>query len=166
MIIKTVFSLVLITTSALVQASYSAHQLAKIIEENKKVVIGFKSNSCGACKNMKELFEEIGEKKKELSLHVVNIDDLSTTERTPCKKCYRISGYPTFIFFKDGKEKHRFVGGPMTAELFHSLLSQAFGSSSKMQPSSAVEEKKEKPTKRAGKKAARSSSRKKRISYN
>ncbi len=152
MTIKTVFSIALITVSTLLQSNHSAHTLAKIIEENKKVVVGFKSNSCSACKGMKELFEQVGAKKKELSLHVINVDDLLADDRTPCKKCYKISGYPTFIFFKDGKEKHRFVGGPMTPELFHSLLSQAFGSSPKTLPSRSAEEQKGKTKKRAGKK--------------
>ena len=80
----------------------------KEIENNKEPVIAkFYTNWCGACIQMEPAYKKAANKFKG-KIKFVKID---SGKLGPLSEGLNIQGVPTFIFFKDGKEVERHVGG-------------------------------------------------------
>lgn len=73
---------------------------------NHTVVVKFYADWCGACKSFNPTFSELAENNKTSVLFAkVNGD-----QNPKLMKRFSISGYPTLILFKNGKEEGRLVG--------------------------------------------------------
>src|SRR3989338_9639656 len=70
------------------------------------VIVDFTASWCGPCKMMAPIFEELAKKYEgKVKMGKLDVDDNSQTAAQ-----FGISGVPTLIFFKDGKEAGRLVG--------------------------------------------------------
>ncbi len=78
----------------------------EVLKSDKLVVVDFSADFCGACKEMKPVFDEIAKEMqgtcKFVSINKEKVDELFTTQK--------IEGVPTFILYKDGEEQHRYAG--------------------------------------------------------
>ena len=80
----------------------------KEVENNKQAVIAkFHTDWCGACKDMEPAYKKAASKfKGKIKFIKINSSKLGTLSEE-----LGIQGVPTFIFFKNGKEIERHVGG-------------------------------------------------------
>jgi thioredoxin 1 len=78
----------------------------EVLKADKLVVVDFSADFCGACKEMKPVFDEVAKEMqnncKFASINKEKVDTLFTTQK--------IEGVPTFIIYKDGEEQHRYAG--------------------------------------------------------
>mmetsp|Transcript_22501 Transcript_22501/g.31733 ORF Transcript_22501/g.31733 Transcript_22501/m.31733 type:complete len:106 (-) Transcript_22501:96-413(-) len=72
---------------------------------SKLVCLDFTATWCGPCKKISPVFEDLSTKNTDVDFFKVDVDDAEDVA-SACD----ISSMPTFIFFKDGKELHRFSG--------------------------------------------------------
>lgn len=80
----------------------------EFIGPGKTSVIDFYADWCGPCRACAPKFKEIAEKHGESAVFAkCDADSCSSILRE-----HRVSSLPTFIVFKDGREKARFVGMP------------------------------------------------------
>lgn len=88
-------------------------ELETILEESKDklVVIDFYSNNCAPCEKVAPLYQELSES-EEFSEKVVflkvNVDDHPFITAK-----YSVSGWPTFLFLKNGEVQTEIVGGKL-----------------------------------------------------
>ncbi len=78
-----------------------------IKENDKKVIVEFSANWCGACTQVKKPFEEVAAESEfdTITFVCINIDQAPTI----CKK-YQIDGIPTFLYLENGKQKEKDIG--------------------------------------------------------
>ncbi len=69
------------------------------------VVIDVYANWCGPCRAMKPIFVELSEENSSVKFVKINADNAKELISQ-----LKVTGLPTFIFFKDGKEVGRHVG--------------------------------------------------------
>ena len=82
------------------------NDLRSALATSKPVVIKFSAQWCGPCRQMQPIFEELS---KELSGKYAFVEiDIDAAEGIISD--YSISGVPTFIIIKDGKEVRRQSG--------------------------------------------------------
>lgn len=68
-------------------------------------LIEFHSKKCGPCKMLSFVLREINEQKSDFPIYVIDFDGNRTlAERLGVK------GFPTMLFFRDGKEVNRLEG--------------------------------------------------------
>lgn len=79
----------------------------EIVKESKvPVLVDFWASWCGPCRMMGPVVDEISKEVGETAIVTkLNVDD----ENSLAAK-YNVMTIPTFIIFKDGEEKKRFVG--------------------------------------------------------
>jgi thioredoxin len=76
------------------------HFKKEVIKSEKPVVVKFGTVWCGACQDLKPVYESLAQKyKDEMKFVDVDADSLRDLAGE-----YNIQGYPTIIFFKDGKK--------------------------------------------------------------
>ena len=86
---------------------------AKVLQSSRPVVVKFFAVWCGACKSMKPVIDSIaGENSSSYDFIAVNVD----AGKALADK-YNITGLPTLVFFKDGKEVGRRVGTGSKSEV-------------------------------------------------
>lgn len=95
------------------QAVHEAEDFESAMKSDKLVLVDFMATWCGPCKRMKPFMEK---------LHDELIDEVLITEvdvdiRQDLAAKYKIEAMPTLVFFKDGKEMDRIVGGQTEEQL-------------------------------------------------
>jgi thioredoxin 1 len=84
----------------------SANFEAEISQQDRVAMVEFYSPGCTYCRSMEPIVESLARDFSDRAL-VAKVD--VTTERTLADD-YRITGYPTFVFFKSGAEVRRLLG--------------------------------------------------------
>jgi protein disulfide-isomerase-like protein len=81
-----------------------------VLDKSKDVLIEFYAPWCGHCKSLAPIYDEVGEHFKDSS--DVLIVKLDATAETKAAKKYKVSGYPTLVWFpkSDKTGKLRFSG--------------------------------------------------------
>jgi thioredoxin 1 len=91
------------------------------IEDIKqKDVVYFSASWCGPCKITKPLVEKVSNERDE-NIEIVVIDQVDESLLNDIKTEFGIKSVPTTIFFKDGAEVNRKIGGYSEQE-FVSLI--------------------------------------------
>lgn len=85
-----------------------------------KAIVEFWSPGCPACMTFKPIFEAFAAQNPDILFAAVNTDQHVQNAGT-----YQVSGLPTVVFFVNGKEVHRMVGGTDQAG-FMGEIAQAF----------------------------------------
>ena len=73
---------------------------------HKLVVVDFFAEWCMPCLIMAPIIDEMAEQMKDVKFVKINVDDNQELSRK-----YEVRSIPTLIFFKDGKEVDKAVGG-------------------------------------------------------
>ena len=77
----------------------------KLIESGELVIVDFFATWCGPCQMFIPVFDEYSEKNKDINFIKIDIDQSPELAGEN-----RVTGVPTIIGFKDGKEISRFSG--------------------------------------------------------
>ena len=77
-----------------------------IKNEHKLVVVDFFADWCMPCVMLAPVIEELANNMKEVKFAKINVDDNQELAEE-----YEVRSIPTLIFFKDGKEVDRIIGG-------------------------------------------------------
>jgi thioredoxin 1 len=101
--------------------SHDAFQ-AQILESEKPVVVKLQAAWCGACQEMEPVFKKLSTQMPEITFAVLDIDQVGEIA-----KKYSITGVPTFLLFKDGKEvrSDNRVLGVIEEEAFRDILEES-----------------------------------------
>lgn len=78
----------------------------KTLAEGKLMMVDFWAEWCGPCQMLGPVIESLAEKYEGRAV----IGKVNTDEEPDLAMSFQISGIPTVIFFKDGKEIDRLVG--------------------------------------------------------
>ncbi len=83
-------------------------EFSKIINDKKTplVIVDFFAEWCMPCVMMGPVFERLAEKNNGAKFCKLNVDDAPEAAQQ-----YEISSIPCIVFFKDGKEVDRLIGG-------------------------------------------------------
>jgi thioredoxin 1 len=90
-----------------------------VLKSSSPTVIKFFAQWCGACKQMKPIFEELSTELAD-KYHFVTAD---IEEDRELAVKYNVSSIPTFVFFKNGKEVGRAVGSMSKQDLISKIES-------------------------------------------
>ena len=88
-------------------------EIEKVIADHpeKLVIIDFTSKDCPPCKKVAPLYEELSESEEFLSDVVFLKVDVDQNPDAVAK--YQVTGWPTFIFIKQGEVQTEIVGGKL-----------------------------------------------------
>lgn len=78
---------------------------AEITNNDGLAVVLFFANWCGHCKNLKPKFIQMAQNSGSIKFGAVDVDKEGDLTQE-----YEVSGFPTVIIFKDGKEVDKLVG--------------------------------------------------------
>ncbi len=79
---------------------------AQVIKKSKPAVVKFYAPWCGPCKQLGPIFEKVAQELKDMCTFVkINVDHAQNLATQ-----YGVTGVPTIIFFKDGKEVYKKTG--------------------------------------------------------
>jgi thioredoxin 1 len=92
---------------------YSPEQFDEAISGDKLVMVDFYTTWCGPCKMMAPDIERV---KQEMSDKVI-VMKIDAEAYTDLSSRYRISGYPTVMFFKKGQTLRTLMGRQSYEEL-------------------------------------------------
>ena len=84
---------------------------------NGTALVDFYADWCGPCRMVSPIVDEIAEKRSDITVVKVNVDD----ENALAMK-YGVMSIPTLIVFKDGQEKTRIVGARPKAAILAELV--------------------------------------------
>jgi thioredoxin 1 len=86
----------------------SEKDFSKIINSKKEnlVIIDFFAEWCMPCVMMAPVFARLAEKYSQVKFAKINVDDAPKLSQE-----YEISSIPCIVFFKDGEEVDRIIGG-------------------------------------------------------
>mgnify|MGYP001439583444 FL=1 len=68
-------------------------------------LIEFYSKTCGPCKMLSFVLKDIAKQKPEFPIYIIDFD-----ENRELKERLGVKGFPTMLFFKEGKEVSRLEG--------------------------------------------------------
>lgn len=91
------------------------------VQKHDYAVVGFSTNTCGACKGMDEVLKSLSEGRDNIAFVYANLD--VTGERKEAVKRYSITSYPLIIFFKHGKAIDKIEGSPMNSATYKEMIS-------------------------------------------
>jgi len=78
------------------------HQLVTNSESNKLVIVQFTASFCNPCKKFKPKLDQLAKDNSvDVTFVSVNVEEL---EKVLVKECEEIIMFPTYKFFKNGKE--------------------------------------------------------------
>ena len=89
----------------------------KSLEEGKLMMVDFWADWCGPCQMLGPVIESLAEKYEGRAV----IGKINTDEEQALAMSFQITGIPTVIFFKDGKEIDR-LEGVMPPDAFIQVL--------------------------------------------
>jgi thioredoxin 1 len=69
------------------------------------MLIEFYSKTCGPCKMLSFVLKDIAKQKPDFPIYIIDFD-----ENRELKERLGVKGFPTMLFFKDGKEASRLEG--------------------------------------------------------
>ncbi len=84
----------------------STDEFEKLMKSKGVVIVDFFAEWCMPCLMMAPIIDELAEEIKEVKFAKVNVDDNSDLAGR-----FGISSIPCFLFFKEGKEINRIIGG-------------------------------------------------------
>jgi thioredoxin 1 len=84
------------------------NEFPKVINDKKTplVIVDFFATWCFPCTMMAPVFHRLAEKYKQVKFAKIDVDDASDLANE-----YEVSSIPCIVFFKDGKEVDRVIGG-------------------------------------------------------
>ena len=85
---------------------FNKESFDKTLAEGKLMMVDFWAEWCGPCQMLGPVIESLAEKYEGRAV----IGKVNTDEEPDLAMSFQISGIPTVIFFKDGKEIDRLVG--------------------------------------------------------
>lgn len=85
----------------------NTEQLKKIKKTNKNFVVYLYQDNCSGCKRMRPVINEYIKKNKS-KIYAINVNKSENVEYLSNE--LNLKKTPTFIFYKNGKEKERVVG--------------------------------------------------------
>lgn len=89
-----------------------------LVERPGVALVVFSTPSCGNCQQIKQPFAELVLEKAFDDISFGMVPDAASEEMMTLSQANNIQGVPTFLYFKDGKEVYRMVGGNNNGELF------------------------------------------------
>lgn len=98
---------------------FNKESFDKTLAEGKLMMVDFWAEWCGPCQMLGPVIESLAEKYEGRAV----IGKVNTDEEPDLAMSFQISGIPTVIFFKDGKEIDRLVG-VMPPDAFIQVLEQ------------------------------------------
>ena len=108
------------SASAVIEISSEKEFDEKVLNEKKPTVVIFGAPWCGACRDMKPVFEKVA---KEMSGKYI-FADVDVDKAGAVAKDYDIKGIPAILFFEDGKEakdSKRIIGSISQETLKHAV---------------------------------------------
>jgi thioredoxin 1 len=75
------------------------------LDENEAKMIEFYSKTCGPCKMLSFVLKDIARQKPEFPIYIVDFD-----ENRELKERLGVKGFPTMLFYKEGREVSRLEG--------------------------------------------------------
>jgi thioredoxin 1 len=102
-----------LNTNIVIPITSESHFNAEVIESEKPVVAKFGTVWCGACQVLKPVYKEAAnEYKNRVKFVEIDADQLKNLVTE-----YNIQGYPTLLFFKNGKKVKEVVGSMKVDDL-------------------------------------------------
>ncbi len=75
------------------------------LDQSTPKLIEFYSKTCGPCKMLSFVLKDINKQKPEFPIYIIDFD-----ENRELKEQLGVKGFPTMLFFKNGKEISRLEG--------------------------------------------------------
>jgi len=75
------------------------------LDQSSPKLIEFYSKTCGPCKMLSFVLKDISKQKPDFPIYIIDFD-----ENRELKEQLGVKGFPTMLFFKNGKETSRLEG--------------------------------------------------------